>query len=55
MNNAALTLNNITVFWNGLSMIEKRIPKNKTFMVKTCEDAIMTEVSAYVAGALPKK
>ena len=42
------------VWWDGLTMIEKRIPLNKETLVKTCELAIISQATV-VGGAQSSK
>mmetsp|Transcript_19826 Transcript_19826/g.33346 ORF Transcript_19826/g.33346 Transcript_19826/m.33346 type:complete len:850 (+) Transcript_19826:52-2601(+) len=50
-NNALSQLNQLLVWWDGLTMIEKRIPINKETLVKTCEMAIISQATV-VGGAM---
>ena len=43
VNGALVSIRKLMVWWHGLSVIEKRIPANKSNMVLTMETIIMTE------------
>jgi hypothetical protein len=42
-NAASVSLNRLMTWWWGLSVIEQRIPSNKSFLVETMETIIQTE------------
>ena len=44
-NNSLCQLNQLLVWWDGLTMIEKRIPINKETLVKTSEMAILSQAT----------
>jgi hypothetical protein len=50
-NNSLSQLNQLLVWWDGLTMIEKRIPINKETLVKTSELAIISQATV-VGGAM---
>ena len=53
-NNACSQLSQLLVWWDGLTMIEKRIPMNKETLVKTCELAIIGQATVVGAAARSK-
>jgi hypothetical protein len=50
-NNSLSQLNQLLVWWDGLTMIEKRIPINKETLVTTSELAIINQATV-VGGAM---
>jgi len=51
VNAALVSLSRLMVWWHGLSVIEKRIPANKTFLVDTMEGIIQLESGNMVLNA----
>ena len=50
--NAALEeLNNLRTWWESLSMVEKRMPTNKEFLVLSTESHCDAEISAFIKGS----
>ena len=49
-NSALVSVRNLMVWWHGLSVIEKRIPSNKTMLVETMESIILAEAGSVVMG-----
>jgi len=49
-NSSLLTLKNAYTWWHSLSMVEKRFPENKDFLVTVTEGTRDTEVSAWMRG-----
>jgi len=49
-NSSLLTLKNAHTWWHSLSMVEKRFPENKEFLVTVTEGTRDTEVSAWMRG-----
>eukprot|EP00927_Polykrikos_kofoidii_P050174 TRINITY_DN44099_c0_g1_i1.p1 TRINITY_DN44099_c0_g1~~TRINITY_DN44099_c0_g1_i1.p1 ORF type:complete len:852 (+),score=139.59 TRINITY_DN44099_c0_g1_i1:98-2557(+) len=43
VNKAAKTLQNLLIWWEGLSLVEKRYPENKENLVQTCESVVSAE------------
>jgi len=43
VNSALVSIRKLMVWWHGLSVIEKRIPDNKTNLVATMETIVLTE------------
>eukprot|EP00747_Dinoflagellata_sp_TGD_P091073 gnl/TRDRNA2_/TRDRNA2_164931_c5_seq1.p1 gnl/TRDRNA2_/TRDRNA2_164931_c5~~gnl/TRDRNA2_/TRDRNA2_164931_c5_seq1.p1 ORF type:complete len:155 (+),score=25.92 gnl/TRDRNA2_/TRDRNA2_164931_c5_seq1:50-466(+) len=51
--NASLAqLKKLRIWWQSLSMVEKRMPTNKTQLVEEAEEAIEGEVAAWTQGLL---
>jgi hypothetical protein len=50
VNSANISLQKLMVWWHGLSVIEKRIPSNKTMLVETMESIILAEAGSVVMG-----
>ena len=48
VNQCKMQLNNIMIWWESLSMVEKRLPVNKEYLVKVTEDNLNAEVSAFI-------
>mmetsp|Transcript_90967 Transcript_90967/g.229303 ORF Transcript_90967/g.229303 Transcript_90967/m.229303 type:complete len:568 (-) Transcript_90967:101-1804(-) len=56
MNTSLLQLKNLLTWWHSLSMVEKRLPENKEYLVIVTESTRDTEVSAWMRGkGLAKK
>jgi len=50
--NAALNqLNQLLVWWDGLTMIEKRVPSHKETLVKSTEACIQAQATIFSGGA----
>jgi len=50
-NNAIVSLRKLLIWWHGLSVIEKRIPANKTALVFTMESIIQAEAGSVLVNA----
>jgi len=50
VNQCKMQLDNIMIWWESLSMVEKRLPANKEYLVKSTEDNLNAEVSAFIKG-----
>jgi len=50
VNAALLTLKNTYTWWHSLSMVEKRLPVNKDYMVRITESTRDAEISAWMKG-----
>jgi hypothetical protein len=48
VNAANISLRKLMIWWHGLSVIEKRIPSNKTSLVETMESIIQAEAGSVV-------
>ena len=46
-----MQLTNLLIWWESLSMVEKRLPANKEYLVKVTEDNTNAEVSAFIKSA----
>jgi SMODS and SLOG-associating 2TM effector domain 1 len=49
-NGALNQLHQLIIWWDSLSMIEKRVPANKEFLVQTTELTIQTQVVGYLSS-----
>ena len=45
-------LGQLLTWWQGLSMVEKRIPNNKTFLVTTCEATLEQLNGAWIQAGM---
>ena len=48
INGALNQLNQLVIWWDSLSMIEKRVPANKEFLVSTTEQTVQIQVVGHV-------
>lgn len=46
-----MSIRKLMVWWHGLSVIEKRIPDNKTNLVSTMESIILSEAGCVLVQA----
>ena len=51
VNQCKMALENLLIWWESLSMVEKRLPVNKEYLVKVAEDNTNAEVSAFIKSA----
>jgi len=51
-NVAVASLNKLVLWWQGLTLIQKRANVNKTFLVDATEDCVTAELSAFVSASL---
>lgn len=51
VNQCLLQLENLLIWWESLSMVEKRLPANKEYLVKVAEENMNAEVSAFIKTA----
>lgn len=51
VNQCKMQLTNLLIWWESLSMVEKRLPVNKEYLVKVTEDNTNAEVSAFIKSA----
>ena len=47
-NGALNQLNQLVIWWDSLSMIEKRVPANKEFLVSTTEQTVQIQVIGHM-------
>jgi len=52
INAGSSSLTVLLLWWDGLSLIQQRIPANKQLLVDTAETALLIQYEAYVQGAL---
>ena len=45
------TLTGLLMKWDGLSLVQRRMPNSKELIVRTTEDAILLQHNSFVAGA----
>ena len=45
------TIMNLLTAWDGLSLIQQRMPSNRDFLVGTTEDAVLQRHEAFVKAA----
>ena len=45
VNGAILSLENLLVWWESLSLVQKRQPEAKEYLVKTTEEAVSAEIA----------
>lgn len=45
INGAQLTLKNLLIWWESLSLIDRRLPESKQYLVDTTEQSVMAELS----------
>ena len=50
VNQSKMALENLRIWWQSLSMVEKRLPVNKEFLVRITEEHMNAEISAFVKG-----
>eukprot|EP00928_Gymnodinium_smaydae_P055664 TRINITY_DN3915_c0_g1_i3.p1 TRINITY_DN3915_c0_g1~~TRINITY_DN3915_c0_g1_i3.p1 ORF type:complete len:811 (+),score=106.48 TRINITY_DN3915_c0_g1_i3:58-2490(+) len=55
VNASILSLQRLTVWWDSLSMIDKRLTETKEYLVETCESAIIAETAWISTLSGPKK
>lgn len=48
VNQCKMQLDNLQIWWESLSMVEKRLPVNKEYLVKVTEENVNAEVSAFI-------
>ena len=48
---ARVQLCNLYIWWQSLSMVEKRLPANKEFLVRVTEENMNAEISAYIKAS----
>ena len=48
VNQCKMQLDNLHIWWESLSMVEKRLPANKEYLVKVAEENMNAEVSAFI-------
>ena len=51
-NNNLSQLQELRIWWQSLSMVQKTVPSNKEHLVETTEDAIEAEVGVWTAGIM---
>lgn len=54
VNAALVAVQRLMVWWHGLSVIEKRIPSNKTFLVNTMEGIIQLEAGSVAVNSMAR-
>ena len=51
LNLARMELEGLHIWWQSLSMVEKRLPANKEYLVKITEEHTNAEISALIKGS----
>merc|ERR1719321_1394039 len=54
VNGAQLTLRNLLIWWESLSLIDRRLPESKQYLVETTEQSVSAEL-AWAKTAAKKK
>eukprot|EP00397_Hematodinium_sp_SG-2012_P004823 GEMP01004837.1.p1 GENE.GEMP01004837.1~~GEMP01004837.1.p1 ORF type:complete len:961 (-),score=203.55 GEMP01004837.1:905-3787(-) len=54
-NNALTHLKNLRLWWQSLSMVERRMLGNKTYLVESAEDAIESATTAWTQGMISRR
>ena len=52
INGVVLALTKVLLWWDGLSLIQQRMPATRDRLVETCETAMLLRHNGYAAGAL---
>ena len=52
INGVVLALTRVLLWWDGLSLIQQRMPATRDRLVETCETAMLLRHNGYAAGAL---